>query len=133
MSSAKITLADLPLRPELVGEQPYGAPQLDVPVKLNVNENPYPPSAKVKRQLHEALDDVARHINRYPDREATALRESLASYLGFALTASNIWPANGSNEVMTHLLLAFGGPGRTLLTCGPTYSCLLYTSDAADE
>lgn len=117
-----ITLDDLPLRPELVGEEPYGAPQLDVPVCLNVNENPYPPSDAVREQMGKAISESARTVNRYPDREATELRTALARYLGFGLGSENIWAANGSNEVMTHLLQAFGGPGRTVLGFSPTYS-----------
>lgn len=118
----RITLAELPLRPELVGQAPYGAPQLDVPVQLNVNENPYPPSPKVCTEMAEAIGEAAATLNRYPDREARPLRTDLANYLGFGLTADNIWVANGSNEAMTHLLSAFGGPGRTLLTFTPSYS-----------
>lgn len=115
-------LENLPLREELVGEVPYGAPQLDVEVRLNTNENPYPPSSRVRRQMAEAADRVARTIDRYPDREAIELRKALAEYLGFQLHESNIWVANGSNEIMVQLLGAFGGPGRTLLTFSPTYS-----------
>ncbi|MGA4668507.1 histidinol-phosphate transaminase [Propionibacteriaceae bacterium Y1923] len=117
-----IALADLPLRPELVGEEPYGAPQLDVPVRLNVNENPYPPSGAIIHDMARAVSSLATEVNRYPDREATDLRRDLARYLGFGLAAANIWAANGSNEVMTHLLQAFGGPGRTVLSFAPTYS-----------
>ncbi|WP_229117749.1 histidinol-phosphate transaminase [Enemella evansiae] len=120
--SGKVELADLPLRPGLEGEQPYGAPQLDVPVLLNVNENPYPPSDRVLDQIATAAAEAASGMNRYPDREATALRERLAAYLGHDLTRDQIWAANGSNEVMTHLLQAFGGPGRTMLSFTPTYS-----------
>ena len=116
------TLADLPLRPELVGEEPYGAPQLDVPVRLNVNENPYPPNEAIRADMAAAILRVTAEVNRYPDREATRLRSALAGYLGHGLTAANIWAANGSNEVMTHLLGAFGGPGRRVLTFTPTYS-----------
>lgn len=116
------SLSDLPLRPELVGEEPYGAPQLDVPVQLNVNENPYPPSQAVRDHMAKELAKAAEHLNRYPDREATALRQALADYLGFGLAVENIWAANGSNEVMTHVLQAFGGPGRTVLGFAPTYS-----------
>jgi histidinol-phosphate aminotransferase len=119
---ADITLAELPLRPELVGEAPYGAPQLDVPVRLNVNENPYPPSPSVAAQMTEAILTAAAAVNRYPDREAWALRTALAGYLGHRITAGMVWPANGSNEVMTHVLGAFGGPGRRVLTFTPTYS-----------
>lgn len=117
-----VTLADLPLRPELVGEQPYGAPQLDVPVRLNVNENPYPPSPRVARQMTEAVLAAASEVNRYPDREAWALRTALAGYLGHGIGPEQVWAANGSNEVMTHVLGAFAGPGRTVLTFSPTYS-----------
>ncbi|MGC3993336.1 MAG: histidinol-phosphate transaminase [Propionicimonas sp.] len=115
-----VTLAELPLRPELVGEKPYGAPQLDVPVRLNVNENPYPPSAQVRAEIGQAL--AASALNRYPDREALGLRMALAGYLGHGVRPEQVWAANGSNEVMTHLLQAFGGPGRAVLSFTPTYS-----------
>jgi len=118
----EVTLAELPLRPELVGEEPYGAPQLDVPVRLNVNENPYPPSPQIIAEMAQAVAVAAAEIDRYPDREALGLRADLAGYLGHGLTAANLWAANGSNEVMTHLLGAFAGPGRTVLTFAPTYS-----------
>jgi histidinol-phosphate aminotransferase len=117
-----VSLAELPLRPELVGEVPYGAPQLDVPVRLNVNENPYPPSPAIVAEMAQAVAMAAADIDRYPDREATALRQGLADYLGHGLGVANIWAANGSNEVMTHLLGAFAGPGRRVLTFTPTYS-----------
>ncbi len=117
-----ISLDELPLRDELRGQQPYGAPQLDIAVALNVNENPYPPSAQVCEQMGRAVARSAATMNRYPDREARELRGALARYLGFGLGADNVWAANGSNEVMTHLLQAFGGPGRRLLTFSPTYS-----------
>jgi len=117
-----VTLADLPLRPELVGDEPYGAPQLDVPVCLNVNENPYPPSDAIRREMADAILAASGRIDRYPDREASALRAALAGYLGHGLTSANVWAANGSNEVMTHILGAFGGPGRRCLTFTPTYS-----------
>lgn len=124
------TLNDLPLRPELVGIEPYGAPQLDVPVCLNVNENPYPPGERIRSAMAEAVAEAASRVNRYPDREATALRSALARYLGHGLTIDNIWVANGSNEVMTHLLGAFGGPGRRVLTFVPSYS--MYPEYARD-
>ncbi|MEO6700802.1 MAG: histidinol-phosphate transaminase [Jatrophihabitantaceae bacterium] len=119
-------LRSLPLRPELVGEQPYGAPQLDVPVQLNVNENPYPPSAEVINDIGRAVATAAASLNRYPDRECLALRADLASYLAtdapVRLAAEQVWPANGSNEIMQQILQAFGGPGRTALSFAPTYS-----------
>lgn len=117
-----IRLGELPLRPELVGERPYGAPQLDVRVRLNVNENPYPPTPEIAAAMGAAVAEAAAAIDRYPDREATELRTALAGYLGHGLRAANIWAANGSNEVMTHLLGAFAGPGRRVLTFAPTYS-----------
>jgi histidinol-phosphate aminotransferase len=124
------TLADLPLRPELVGEVPYGAPQLDVPYRLNVNENPYPPSSVVIAEIAAAAATAATEMNRYPDREARALRTDLANYLGHGLTADQVWAANGSNEVMLHVLGAFGGPGRSVLSFAPTYS--MYPEYARD-
>ena len=120
--AANPKLSDLPLRPELKDEEPYGAPQLDVPVLLNVNENPYPPSAAVISGIARAVAEAAASMNRYPERDALALRGDLARYLGHGLTADNIWAANGSNEVMTHVLGAFGGPGRSALTFAPSYS-----------
>jgi histidinol-phosphate aminotransferase len=120
----------LPLREELRGIEPYGAPQLDVPVLLNVNENPYPPSAAVVADIERAVAEAARDLNRYPDREFVALREGLASYLGHGVTPAQVWAANGSNEVMLHLLQAFGGPGRTALSFAPTYS--MYPEYARD-
>jgi histidinol-phosphate aminotransferase len=118
------------LREELRGIEPYGAPQLDVPVLLNVNENPYPPSSAVVADIERAVAEVARDLNRYPDREFVALRQALAAYLGHGVTPAQVWAANGSNEVMLHLLQAFGGPGRTALSFAPTYS--MYPEYARD-
>jgi histidinol-phosphate aminotransferase len=112
----------VPLRDELRDEEPYGAPQLDVPVQLNTNENPYGPSEAAADDIAAAVREVALGLNRYPDREATQLREGLAAYLGHGLTARHVWAANGSNEVMQQVLQAFGGPGRTALSFAPTYS-----------
>ncbi|HTZ45172.1 MAG TPA: histidinol-phosphate transaminase [Jatrophihabitans sp.] len=117
---------ELPIRDELRGQAPYGAPQLDVPVQLNTNENPYPPSAAVVAEVAAAVTGTAAGLNRYPDRECLALRQDLAGYLsadtGVPLAAEQLWPANGSNEIMQQLLQAFGGPGRTALSFAPTYS-----------
>jgi histidinol-phosphate aminotransferase len=118
------------LRAELVDIEPYGAPQLDVPVLLNVNENPYPPSSPVAAAMAAAVADVATSLNRYPDREAAALRDALAEYLGHGLTRDRVWAANGSNEVMLQILQAFGGPGRIALSFAPTYS--MYPEYARD-
>jgi histidinol-phosphate aminotransferase len=129
-ATADVSLSELPLRAELRGAQPYGAPQHDVPVRLNTNENPYPPSAIIAREIGEAGARVARSLNRYPDREAHGLREDLAGYLGHGLRASEIWAANGSNEVMLHVLQAFAGPGRTVVSFAPTYA--MYPEYARD-
>jgi histidinol-phosphate aminotransferase len=115
-------LDDLPLRDALRGAEPYGAPQLDVPVALNVNENPYPPPDAVVDDIAKAVAEAARGLNRYPDREAAALRSALAGYLGHGLSPAQVWAANGSNEVMQQLLQAFAGHGRTALSFAPTYS-----------
>ncbi|GAB3814606.1 histidinol-phosphate transaminase [Tessaracoccus terricola] len=120
--SQAFELSDLPLREDLVGAEPYGAPQLVVPVVLNVNENPYPPSEAVRREMADAVVSAAGTLNRYPEREALELRRDLAAYLGHGLGPENIWAANGSNEIMSHLLTAFGGPGRKVLAFTPTYS-----------
>jgi histidinol-phosphate aminotransferase len=127
---ASPTLDELPLRPELVGQKPYGAPQLDVPVCLNVNENPYPPSEQVINKIAAAVAEAGRSMNRYPERDAIGLRTDLAGYLGHGLTADQIWAANGSNEVMLHVLLAFAGPERRVLSFTPTYS--MYPEYARD-
>ncbi|WP_282086124.1 histidinol-phosphate transaminase [Streptomyces tendae] len=117
---------DLPVRDELRGKSPYGAPQLDVPVRLNTNENPYPlPDALVER-IAERVREAARDLNRYPDRDAVELRTRLAEYLtktsGHPLDVRNVWAANGSNEVIQQLLQTFGGPGRTAIGFEPSYS-----------
>ena len=126
--------ANLPLRPDLEGEAPYGAPEIDVPVRLNVNENPYPPSTAVIESIATAVARAAQGLNRYPERDFPRLREALADYLeaesGVHLTPEQIWAANGSNEVMLHVLQAFGGPGRTCLSFTPTYS--MYPEYARD-
>ncbi|HEV2239579.1 MAG TPA: histidinol-phosphate transaminase [Streptosporangiaceae bacterium] len=112
----------LPLRGDLTGREPYGAPQLDVPVRLNTNENPYPPSPALVRAIADAVAAVAGTLNRYPDRDAADLRADLAGYLGYGLTVRHLWAANGSNEIIQQLLQAFGGPGRTALGFEPSYS-----------
>jgi histidinol-phosphate aminotransferase len=126
--------ADLPVRPELRDAVPYGAPQLDVPVRLNTNENPYPPPPEVVAAAAQAVRGCVAGLNRYPDREASALRADLAAYLrsdsGVTVDASAVWAANGSNEVMVQLLQAFGGPGRLAMAFAPTYS--MYPEYARD-
>ncbi|TYB91636.1 histidinol-phosphate transaminase [Micromonospora sp. WP24] len=116
------TLDDLPIRDDLRGRTPYGAPQLDVPVRLNTNENSYPVPEPVVEAIGKALAAELRDLNRYPDRDAVALRADLAGYLGHGLTVEQVWAANGSNEIQQQLLQAFGGPGRSVLGFVPAYS-----------
>ncbi|MCT7659881.1 histidinol-phosphate transaminase [Mycobacterium deserti] len=130
---AKVTLNDLPLRDDLRGKSPYGAPQLDVPVRLNTNENPHPPSQALVDDVTASVAAVAGELHRYPDRDAVALRTDLAAYLtaqtGTAVTVENVWAANGSNEILQQLLQAFGGPGRSAIGFVPSYSMHPIISD----
>jgi histidinol-phosphate aminotransferase len=116
------SLDDLPIREDLRGLSPYGAPQKHVRYALNVNENTHPIPEGVARHIVESLASAVLTINRYPDREFTTLRESLAAYLGHGIAPQQVWAANGSNEIIQQLLQAFGGPGRSVLGFPPTYS-----------
>jgi histidinol-phosphate aminotransferase len=124
--AADVTLDQLPLREDLRGRTPYGAPQLDVPVRLNTNENPHPPPAALVADVTAAIAQTAATLHRYPDRDAVALRADLAEYLttatGVRVTGANVWAANGSNEILQQLLQAFGGPGRLAVGFEPSYS-----------
>jgi histidinol-phosphate aminotransferase len=124
----------LPIREDLVGIASYGAPQLDVPARLNVNENPFPIPDDLATAMGAAVAEAAVGLNRYPDRDAGRLRQALADYLAeeshVHVAAAQVWAANGSNEVMHHLFLAFGGPGRLAITFDPTYS--MYPEYARD-
>ncbi|MFC4585564.1 histidinol-phosphate transaminase [Sphaerisporangium corydalis] len=122
MTPRPVTLGDLPIRDDLRGRSPYGAPQIDVPVRLNTNENPYPPSPALVADLAGAVGRDAASLNRYPDRDALALRGDLAAYLGHGLAVDQVWAANGSNEVLQQILQAFGGHGRSALGFEPSYS-----------
>ena len=122
MFRVSVRLDDLPLRDDLRGLTPYGAPQAPLPVALNVNENTHPVPEDVADDILDSVARALREVNRYPDREFTALREGFAEYLGHGLSAAQVWAANGSNEVLQHLLQAFGGPGRTAFGFAPTYS-----------
>ena len=126
------SLSDLPLRANLVGKEPYGAPQDAVPVTLNVNENTHPIPDAVVADIVSELTQAVRGVNRYPDRDFGVLREALAGYLGHGLSANQIWAANGSNEVLQQVLQAFGGPGRSLLSFTPTYSMYPLLADGTD-
>jgi histidinol-phosphate aminotransferase len=120
-----VKIDDLPVRDELRGQSPYGAPQLDVPVQLNTNENPYQLPEPLVARIAERVAEAARNLNRYPDRDAVELRTELARYLtrttGFERTLEQVWAANGSNEIIQQLLQTFGGPGRSALGFEPSY------------
>ena len=138
-----MTKADTPpVRADLNDLTPYGAPQIDVPVRLNTNENPYPPSPGMVRAIADAVAEAAATLNRYPDRDAVELRKDLAAYLGHGLTGAHLWAANGSNEVIQQVQQAFGGPRRRALGFDPGYSmhsliarvtCTAWVSAARDE
>ncbi len=104
-------------RPGVRALDPYVSPQLDVPARLNTNECPHPLPEDFFEELAEAVRDLP--LNRYPDGQMTRLREELATSRGHPI--EGVWAANGSNEVLTELLLAYGGPGRTALVFEPTY------------
>ena len=126
-------LDELPLRDDLRGKSPYGAPQLAVPVRLNTNENPHPPTKALVDDVVASVRDAAVDLHRYPDRDAVALRRDLAAYLsvqtGVQLGVENLWAANGSNEILQQLLQAFGGPGRSAIGFVPSYSMHPIISD----
>lgn len=104
-------------RPGLRDMEPYQAPQLEVAARLNTNECPYPLPEGFREELAEAVRGLT--LNRYPDREAQELREALAKHAGHPVEGA--WVANGSNEVIEQILLAYGGPGRRVVVFEPTY------------
>ncbi len=106
------------IRDDLKSLPPYRAPQADAPVRLNTNESPWAPPDGVVGELRERL--LSLPLNRYPDRDATALRTAIGARHSWP--AAGVWAANGSNEVIQTLLLAFGGPGRKILVFEPTYA-----------
>ena len=122
--SQKSWSAWLPLREDLRELSPYGAPQLPSLAQLNTNENPYPPSSELVKAIVKRVGEIAPSLNRYPDREVTHLRMALANFLnelsGVHLNKDYIWAANGSNEVIQSLFLAFGNRGALGFT--PSYS-----------
>jgi len=114
----------LPLRDSLRPMSPYGAPQVPARASLNTNENPYSPSPALQKAIADAVAQVASDLNRYPDRDATVLRTKLADYIneqsGTKFSADNVWAANGSNEIIQSIILAFAqGP---VLGFTPSYS-----------
>jgi len=114
----------LPLRQNLQELSAYGAPQLPAEAVLNTNENPYPPSSALAQAIASRISEVALTLNRYPDRDAVVLRTKLAEFInslsGTKFGVSNIWAANGSNEIIQSLFMAFGGGAALGFT--PSYS-----------
>ena len=104
-------------RPQIVAMSNYHSPQVDVPVRLNTNESPFPPPSA----WTESLGGIAAGIdwNRYPDRGVRELRAEIARRHG--TTGANVFVGNGSNEVLQLILLAFGGHGRSVAMFEPTY------------
>ncbi len=125
-------LNDLPIRDSLKGRAPYGAPQLHVPVALNVNENTHEISESILIDIISRLAIALKEINRYPDREFTQLRLALAKYLGHGLNETQLWAANGSNEILQQIFMAFGGPGCKALSFSPTYSMYSLIASSTD-
>src|ERR1700739_3393550 len=119
-------LDELPLRDDMRGKSPYGARQWAVPVRLNTNENPHPPTKALVDDVVRSVQEAAVDLHRYPDRDPVALPRDLAAYLfaqtGAQLGVENLWAANGSNEILQQLLQAFGGPGRSAIGFVPSYS-----------
>lgn len=116
------SLEDLPIRDDLRGSEPYGAPQLPDGIQLNVNENSFGIPNSVQTAILEEIQKVLGNLHRYPDREFTRLRNALSDYLPGNPSVDQIWAANGSNEILQQFHQAFGGPGRLVLSFGPTYS-----------
>lgn len=106
------------LRDDLAKLPPYRAPQDDAPIRLNTNESPYPPPDKVMAEVAEGVRRLP--LNRYPDRDAQGLRRALSERNEWP--ADGVWAANGSNEIIQTLMLAFGGAGRRALLFEPTYA-----------
>ena len=114
----------LPLRDDLTSLSPYGAPQVPAEATLNTNENPYAPSPELAQAIADRVHRVATTLNRYPDRDATVLRTALGKFInslsGTNFAADSIWAANGSNEIIQSLFMAFGDRGALGFT--PSYS-----------
>jgi len=114
----------LPLRQDLAPLSPYGAPQVPAEATLNTNENPYAPSPALAKAIADRTHQVALNLNRYPDRDAILLRKGLASFINnlskTTFEVDQVWAANGSNEIIQSLFMAFGD--RPALGFTPSYS-----------
>ena len=105
------------VRDDLRALQGYHSAQVDVRIRLNTNESPEPPPAAFRDAVAAEVSKIEWH--RYPDRAAVALREAIAESHG--VDVAQVFVANGSNEVLQTVLLAYAGPGRTVATFEPTY------------
>jgi len=103
--------------------KPYGAPQIPADIRLNTNENPFGLDSELQREIIDEISQQVSHLNRYPDRDAVQLREMLADYInkscGTNFNMENIWAANGSNEILQSIALAFNG---SAMGFEPSYS-----------
>ncbi|MEP6298187.1 MAG: aminotransferase class I/II-fold pyridoxal phosphate-dependent enzyme, partial [Ilumatobacter sp.] len=107
----------IPVRDDLRALDGYHSAQVDVEVRLNTNESPFPPPAGFADAVASEISRI--DWNRYPDRAALALRTDIADMHG--VDPAQVFVANGSNEVLQTVLLAYAGPGRTVATFEPTY------------
>ncbi|MGI9646400.1 MAG: histidinol-phosphate transaminase [Ilumatobacteraceae bacterium] len=107
----------IPVRDDLRALEGYHSAQVDVRVRLNTNESPEPPPAAFRDAVAAEVSRIDWH--RYPDREASELRAAIADIHG--VEPGQVFAANGSNEVLQTVLLAYAGPGRTVVTFEPTY------------
>ena len=105
------------VRDDLRALEGYHSAQVDVAVRLNTNESPEPPPAAFRDAFAAELSRVDWH--RYPDRSALELRTAIADF--HDVSPEQVFAANGSNEVLQTVLLAYAGPGRTVATFEPTY------------
>ncbi len=116
----------LPIRADLYGISPYGAPQISEVVALNTNENPFELPKVVQDAIVSRIGEVVHSLNRYPDRDAQVLRSKLAEYIskttGSSVFNENIWAANGSNEILQTIMIACGGADHLALGFTPSYS-----------
>lgn len=116
----------LPLATRLKNVKAYGAPVLDVELLMNTNENPYQLPEKVIKDMLSELSSSLADMNRYPDRLQLELRDELANYVNQvtdnSITSNEVWAANGSNEILNQILVAFFDPGAKALGFVPSYS-----------
>lgn len=106
------------LAPALATLVPYDPGFTQVDVLLSANENSFGVPEDVRAAMQRATEGIA--LNRYPDPMANELRDAIAAWHG--VSRGNVVVGNGGDEIIFNLLLAFGGAGRTLIDCPPTFS-----------